>query len=437
MGCIVPILRAGAGLVLSVVLFVGFGLSLVGSNVSDKLLNAEFYGDIIAAQSSYNRIYDEVLVDDELKETVTGLLGNINVVSKQETASLLRQIVPPEYLRGEVENSIDRAIAQLRQDSGSFDVYLDLTKPLESVKQVMFDYLDQKIDEAEVFESDTVYCSVDGLTYPRLSEIVDDYMTLFTSMAGGEVPVSAPDLNALPQICRQVLFSIFYERFTESRDLSPKVISSLKAQHDELKASFDSGDALNVLKVAYRPLTESLIDGAIYQMRRDLGDGHRFNLIRQLEEWYDSFSDAQVRSGVSNWKEKIFKAPNFGRVTAVIMVFGSALLMALVFLPSLSKMLIWPGIAFFITGSYFFVAGKVAGNAALEALAGLLAASPSNNLEAPLPVTQLFEDLLFAFGAAVAGGLSRPSLNLLIFGAVLIGVSLLTVLISRYRSVVE
>ena len=98
MGCIVPILRAGAGLLLSVVLFVGFGLSLVGSNVSDKLLNAEFYGDIIAAESTYNRIYDEVLVDDELKETVTGLLGNINVVSKQETVILLRQVVPPEYL---------------------------------------------------------------------------------------------------------------------------------------------------------------------------------------------------------------------------------------------------------------------------------------------------------------------------------------------------
>ncbi|GIT43982.1 MAG: hypothetical protein Ct9H300mP11_19180 [Chloroflexota bacterium] len=70
-----PIIRAGAGLVLGVILFVGFPLSLVDGNVSDKLLNTEFYGNIIAAESTYNRIYEEVLVDDELRETTNRLLG--------------------------------------------------------------------------------------------------------------------------------------------------------------------------------------------------------------------------------------------------------------------------------------------------------------------------------------------------------------------------
>ena len=437
MGCIVPILRAGSGLVLGVVLFVGFALSLVDRNVSEKLLNAEFYGDIIAAESTYNRIYDEVLVDDELKETTNRLLGNINIVSRQETVDLLRQTIPPKYLREEVEGSVGRAISRLSQDSGELDFYVDLTKPLESVKQVMFDYLEQKIDEIDLFESGHIYCLLDGPADPRLLEIVADYMIVFTSMAEGEVPVSAPDLSALPMLCRQVLFSVLYKRVMESSDLSAEVISSVRVQHDVLKASFESGDALRVLKVAQRPLMESRIDGAILQIRRDLRSGDRFDLIHQLEEWYDSFSEAQFREAISNWRERIPKSLNFGSHLGVTMVFGSAVLMGLVFFPILSSMLIWPGIAFFITGFYFFVAAKITENKVLDTLAGILENSPDNNLNVPQAVTQLSEDLLISLGSAFVGGLSGPSLNLLILGAVLIGASLLVSLISRSVSVVK
>ena len=42
MGCLPSILRAGVGLVLGVVIFVGFLTYLILSNVSDKLLTVEF-----------------------------------------------------------------------------------------------------------------------------------------------------------------------------------------------------------------------------------------------------------------------------------------------------------------------------------------------------------------------------------------------------------
>ena len=435
MGCIVPILRAGAALVLGVVLFVGFALLLVGGILSDKLLEADFYANIITAESAYNRIYVEVLVDDELEETTNKLLGNINVVSQHETVDLLMQIIPPKYLQEEVEGSIGRAISNLSQGSGEFDLYLNLTKLLESVQPVMFHYLDQKIDKVGLFDSDPMYCLVDGPPDPRLLEIAGDYMFLFTSMAEGEVPVSAPDLSGLAPLCRQLLFSIFYKRLMGSTDLSAEVINSLRAQYDGLKESFESGDALWVLKVAYRPLTESRIDGAILQIRRDLGDGDRLHLIRQLDEWYESFSEAQFRDGVSYWKERISNALNFGRVFGVTMVFGSAVLMGLVFFPTPSKMLIWPGIALVFTGLYFFVAGKIVENRALDTLAGLINNSTDNKLDVPSSVTQLLEDLLFSFGSEFAGGLVRPSLNLLILGVILVGASCLVVLISRSISV--
>ena len=435
MGCIVPILRTGSVLVLGLVLFVVFALSLIDRNVSDKLLNAEFYSDILAAESTYDRIYDEVLVDDELKETTNRLLGNINIVSRQDTVDLLRQIIPPKYLREEVESSVGRAISHLSQDSGKLDFYVDLTKPLESVKPVMLDYLEQKIDEIELFEFGHIDCLLDGLPDPRLLEIATDYMVLFTSMAEGEVPVSAPDLRSLPALCRQALFSVFYKQVMESLDLSSDVISSLRARHDVLKASFESGDDLQVLKVAHRPLMESRIDGAILQIRRDLGSGDRFDLIHQLDGWYDSFSEAQFQGVIYNWRERISKSPNFGSDLGVAMVFGSAVLMSLVLFPTLSSMLIWPGIAFVITGFYFFVVPKTTENKALDTLAGILRNGPDNKLDVPVAVTKLSEDLLVSFGSAFLGGLSKPSLNLLILGSVLIGASLLVSLIVRSISV--
>ena len=215
------------------------------------------------------------------------------------------------------------------------------------------------------------------------------------------------------------------------------VFCSVRVEHDVLNASFDSGDALRVLKVAQRPLMESRIDGAILQIRRDLRSGDRFDLIHQLEEWYDSFSEAQFREAISNWRERIPKSLNFGSHLGVTMVFGSAVLMGLVFFPILSSMLIWPGIAFFITGFYFFVAAKITENKVLDTLAGILENSPDNNLNVPQAVTQLSEDLLISLGSAFVGGLSGPSLNLLILGAVLIGASLLVSLISRSVSVVK
>ena len=77
MGCIISTVRAAAALFLGVVVFVGFLFLLVVGNFTDKLLNADFYNDTIAGQDSYNRIYDEVLVDPEIRDRTDELLGNI------------------------------------------------------------------------------------------------------------------------------------------------------------------------------------------------------------------------------------------------------------------------------------------------------------------------------------------------------------------------
>ena len=57
-------------------------------NTSDKLLSADFYTETISDENTYNRIYDEVLLDEELASTTRDLLGGVQVVSQKEIVEL-------------------------------------------------------------------------------------------------------------------------------------------------------------------------------------------------------------------------------------------------------------------------------------------------------------------------------------------------------------
>ena len=81
MGLPLMILRFVATPILGIVIFAGLLLTLVVNNIVDKLLNGEFYTDTIAEQNTYNRIYDDVLLDQKTKEKVQELLGDVKVVS--------------------------------------------------------------------------------------------------------------------------------------------------------------------------------------------------------------------------------------------------------------------------------------------------------------------------------------------------------------------
>ena len=82
MGCAGSIVRSLISFVLGVAIFVAFLGLLVASSFSDKLLSADIYIDTLAEENeagkdAYDRIYDEVLLDPELKETTEDLLGDI------------------------------------------------------------------------------------------------------------------------------------------------------------------------------------------------------------------------------------------------------------------------------------------------------------------------------------------------------------------------
>ena len=428
MGCLTSILRAGAGLVLGVIIFVGFLFFLILNNFSDKLLSADFYKNTIAAENTYERIYSEVLVDDELKDRTRELLGDIQVVNHDEIVGLLEEIMPESYIREQVEASIDRTIDYINEDADRLELYVELAEPLENVKPVMFAYMDTKIDGLRVEETQ----GFGGCTPSSMGGLAERYVETFSGLAGGVVPEAIPSIKEIAAPCRIILFELVFGSLVDDSQLNETTKQSLKDGKGDLRLPFAKGDTLEVLKVSARLLAGPLMDDAIGSVREDLDENDRFDLMRQIADWNPDMSEAEIRDDIDEGRRWVSKANNFGELTSLIMVIGGAVLMGLVFFPTLSGMLRWPGIALLITGAFFFVAGKIAESEVPDRLADVIEAGADKASGVPPSVTDLGGDILVSFGSQLTNGFVGPSITLLVIGAVLVGSSFFTIILGRF-----
>jgi hypothetical protein len=183
MGLALWVARALGSTVLGILIFLGFLALLVVNNFSSKLLNADFYTRIFDEQDAYNRIYDEVLLDAEVRRSTGSLLGNIPLVTHEEIVQLLREIIPPEYLRGQVQDNIHHFISYLNEDSDQLELYVELGPPLAKVKPAHFEFIDQRIGQLEAVEPDLNQSPLEQLTEARaLTQF------LFSELSQGRVP---------------------------------------------------------------------------------------------------------------------------------------------------------------------------------------------------------------------------------------------------------
>ena len=421
MGFTLSIFRASAALVLGVIIFVGFLFFLILNNFSDKLLSADFYKDTIVGQDTYNRIYDEVLVDEELLDKTSELLGDVQVVSHQDIVDQLREILPPAYIQQQVEENIDRTIAYVNSEVDEAELYIDLAEPLTNVKPVMFAYIDSRIDELEVEDP-----GISGCSTTTLIDLANRYVDKFSAIAGGEVPKTVPSLRALDPLCRRLLFTSAFDLLLTSGVLDTETTQRLVVDREKLRAPFEAGDTIAMLKISARPLADPLINRAIDRVREDLGPGDRLDLIHQAAEWSSDRSEAQIRADLNDGRRWITRARSFGDLTTLIMVIGGSILIALVFYPNLANMLRWPGLTLLLTGAVFFVLGKIAENDVPSRVANLIETGADQVTDVPPTVTDLGGDILISFGTQITAGITGPSLTLLILGAILLGASFFT-----------
>ena len=141
------LLRGLAGLLLGMVVFASLFYYLVVVNVSQRIDGPEVYNVAIQDTDVYNRIYDEVLVDEAIEEQPGNLLGNPDIEDSGEAVAVLREVMPPAYLREQTEANIDRFTGSLRHESEDLEIYVGLEDPLEHMETAILNKAHQVIDD--------------------------------------------------------------------------------------------------------------------------------------------------------------------------------------------------------------------------------------------------------------------------------------------------
>ncbi len=432
MGCMIGIVRSLISFVLGVVIFVAFLGFLLATNFSNKLLSADFYIETLAGEYTYNRIYDEVLVDEKLKETTEDLLGDIKVMSQEDMVLLLRRILPPEYVQSQVEGTIHDAINYLNKDTDTLELFIELAPPLANARGVLFAYIDSRIDNLELEDLGAPEC-----TPGRVTELAGRFETRWMELAQGEVPKSVPSLESLTQVCRAAIFNLAYPSLLQDDSLDDRTRRGLLESRPNIEREFIAGNTHGVLKQAVRPLATPLIDDAIDRLRERLDGQDRWDIIGQIAAWNTDLTEEELREDIDEVRTWVSRSRDFGKTVTLALVIAVSFIMAMVQFPSLTNGLRWPGLTLMLTGGFFFVLGKVLESRVPDELAELVERGAEEVTAVPPSATILGGDLLISFGKNITGGFADLSITLIIVGAVLFGASFLVFIVRPYIPVIR
>ena len=413
------ILRAVAGLVLGMVVFAGLLYLLVVVNFSQRLEDSEVYRDAIQNTDAYNRIYDEVLVDEALEDYTGDLLGGIEAEVQDEAVEILRDVMPPAYLREQTEDNIDRFTGFLRHERDRLDLIVDLSEPLDRVQPTVLDRVDQVIDDLEIIEPATSGCSV--LSLQRLAV---ESAAPMAQMSGGKLPTSAPSLNILSRDCRDREFDIWFDRVLDDPAMNSQAALILEGERSALRQSFVDGDTREFLKQAAAPLVSPLTESAVAEIRRELQRNDRIDLLEKLVENSGDISRTDIDDQAENLRQAVSQANGTGRTIALVMVIVGGLLLAAVHIPRPADVLRWPGITLFTGGAVCLVVGLVVNSAVPGVVRDAITQSVSYSPDVPVAAIDLAGDLLESFARQVTSGFIPAAVAVMVVGGVLIIASL-------------
>ncbi len=419
------LLRAGAGLILGLIVFAGMLYSLVLVNFSQRLEDPEVYKSAINETDAYNRIYDEVLVDDALEDQTGDLLGGVNVAVQEEAVEVLRDVMPPSYLREQTEANIDRFTGYLVGEYKELNFYVELEEPLTRVEPAVLARVYRVIDRLEIVEPDS---SDDpdstGCSTSSLLRLASESARPFALLSDGELPESAPSLDILTRQCRASEYDEWYDRVLNDPGMNSEAARILEGEKDNLRQAFVDGDTREFLKQAATPLVTPVIDDAVRDIRRDLTRGDRLDLLGELAENSEDFTRDDIHQQAESLRDAVGTANGPFRIVALVMVIVGSTLLAAVYIPRPADMLRWPGIALFMGGGVCLIVGFVANSAIPGRIKDAIVHSTSYAPDVPTAAIDLAGELVESFARQATAGFIPAAATVMAIGAVLVVASL-------------
>ncbi len=417
---------------LGLVVFLAVGILTVDRLVSNKLLNADFYADVIAEQDTYNRIYDEVMLEDEVRQASAQLFP-MELVSHEDLVGIFRDVAPPEYLQGQVEGAAGSIIEYLREDAspetdhaGELRIYVDLGPALARVKPVVVGYIRGRIDRIPEEQPEESEC-----TPSRVIQLGERYTDLYHDIAAGTTPASIPSIRVLPELCRTLIFDAVFgasrvasflgvDSILGQRGLDSRVVAGLRDIRGEIRRDIVAGDAKEALKKAVPVLVSPTLDDNIERFRAEALDADdRLEIIDLMGEP----SASEIRADAAEFRSELSKGRNLSRILGIGLLAGGALALLLVHLPDLGRGLRRVGVSLVLAGLVYLVLAKLVQSAISDRGGDLLDQAAGGRTDIPESLARLLEDLLVSFARNLAAGLDDVAIPVLIAGAAVFAAS--------------
>ncbi len=414
------ILRIVASLTLGLVILAGLLCYLLLVNISQRLDDSEMYKDAINDTNAYNRIYDEVLVDEAFTEQNLDLLGGVGL-DAQESIEVLRDVMPPAYLQEQTEANIDRFTGFLSHDLERLDLYLELREPLGRVEAVVLDKTEQVITEIEIEEPSTATteCTADSL-----QSLADDLASEFAGLSAGQLPESVPSLEILDEECRRQEFDNWIDQVANNPRIDSETARIIEDEKDDLRQSFIEGDTSAFLDKAAAPLVSSVVDDSLEEIRQDLQENDRLDLLQNLADSDDDLSREDIDELADYLRIIVVTVNGPVKLTALLLVIVGCVLLAAVHFPRPRAMLLWPGLSLVFGGGVCLIMGFVLNSVIPVGIGNVLADPASYSPDVSIAAIGLAGDLFESFARQVTAGIIPAAVAVTVMGGVLVVASL-------------
>ena len=411
---------------LGLVVLAGLLHLLVVSNFTGRLVNEEVYYAAIDSAGLYNRIYDEVLVDDALASKTGNLLGGVQLDVHQQIVEVLREVLPPAYLREQTEDNIERFTAYMNGDAEQLEIYLELEEPLGRVLPTIHKHVRQAISTLDISKAAESLCTSEDI---RL--LAADTAPLLQRLSGGRLPESVPGLRPWNVDCREQAFDQWLDGLVNDPALDRKTSGLLAQGGQELRLPFVEGDTRLLLQTAAELLVEPLAQDAVADLQAELLPGYRLDLIQLVAEQSGGLTKADIGDSAESLRGAASASNGLGRAAAWAAVAVGSILLALTYRPNLVSMLRWPGVVLVAGGAVCLIAGYLLN----LTLPGILRETVESGYYggAPQSAIRLVGDLLEGFGQQATAGFVLPALGVVLVGVILVAASFLINRSRRYR----
>ncbi len=415
------LLRALAGLLLGMMVFAGLFYHLVVVNVSQRIENPEVYNVAIEDTGAYNRIYGEVLVDEALEDQTGNLLGDLEIEVNEEAVAVLREVMPPAYLKEQTEANIERFTGYLRYESEDLEIYIGLEEPLGRMETAILNKAHQVIDQLEIEEPASSGCSPSEVQ--RLAAASAEPAARWSQ---GQLPESAPSLHILDRECRRREFDRWFDLVLDDPAMNSQAAQILEGRKDAIREPFVEGDTRAFLKAAAGPLVEPLIEDSVADIRRNLQRGDRFDVLEWIAEESGNLTREDMEEQAELLRGVVSIANGSGSIVSLVIVVVGVLAMALLYLPKPAAMLRWPGITLMMGGGVCLIVGFVINSTIPGRIRDAVTDAVYHSPDVPVTAMDLAGDLAESFAGQASAGFILPAVIVMVIGTVLIAASLLS-----------